>query len=91
MDEEKKEEYKLNMEARITRLEVMMGELKSDIENISRKLDEVLDDLKGDFIDRRIEDKLLQLTGRMFWRFLLTIVGTSGFITFLLEVLSKLK
>lgn len=91
MDEEKKEEYKLNMEARITRLEVMMGELKSDIENISRKLDEVLDDLKGDFIDRRIEDKLLQLTGRMFWRFLLTIVGTSGFITLLLEVLSKLK
>jgi hypothetical protein len=91
MDEEKKEEYILNMEARITRLEVMMGELKSDIENISRKLDEVLDDLKGDFIDRRIEDKLLQLTGRMFWRFLLTIVGTSGFITFLLEVLSKLK
>jgi len=91
MDEEKKEEYKLNMEARITRLEVMMGELKSDIENISRKLDEVLDDLKGDFIDRRIEDKLLQLTGRMFWRFLLTIVGTSGFIAFLLEVLSKLK
>lgn len=91
MDEEKKEEYRLNMEARITRLEVMMSELKSDIENISRKLDEVLDDLKGDFIDRRIEDKLLQLTGRMFWRFLLTVVGTSGFIAFLLEVLAKLK
>lgn len=91
MDEEKKEEYRLNIESRITRLEVMMSELKSDIENISRKLDAVLDDLKGDFIDRRIEDKLLQLTGRMFWRFLLTIVGTSGFITFLLEVLSKLK
>lgn len=91
MDEEKKEEYKLSMETRITRLEVMMGELKSDIENISRKLDEVLDDLKGDFIDQRIEDKLLQLTGRMFWRFLLTIVGTSGFVAFLLEVLSKLK
>jgi len=91
MDEEKKENYMLNMEARITRLEVMMSELKGDIENINRKLDEVLDDLKGDFIDRRIEDKFLQLTGKMFWRFLLTIVGTSGFITLLLEVLSKLK
>jgi len=91
MDEEKKENYMLNMEARITRLEVMMSELKGDIENINRKLDEVLDDLKGDFMDRRIEDKFLQLTGKMFWRFLLTIVGTSGFITLLLEVLSKLK
>ncbi len=91
MDEHKKEEYLFNMEARISKLEVMMGELKGDIENISRKLDEVLGDLKGDFIDQRIEDKLLQLTGRMFWRFVLTIVGTSGFITLLLEILSRLK
>jgi hypothetical protein len=91
MDEQKRDEYMFNMEARISKLEVMMGELKGDIEDINHKLDEVLDDLKGDFMDKRIEDKLLQLTGKMFWRFLLAIVGTSGFVTLLLEVLSRLK
>ncbi len=83
------EREKVNIERRITTLEVVIGELKSDIDGLSHKLDEIKNYFEGDYLDKRIEDKFLQLTGKFFWKFILTIVGTSGFVSLMAQVIAE--
>lgn len=83
------EKEKMNVERRITTLEVVIGELKLDIDELSRKLDEIKRYFESDYLDKRIEDKFLQLTGKFFWKFVLALVGTSGFVSLIAQVIAE--
>jgi len=71
------------LEARVTKLEVLMGERMADIGEIKDNVEEIRKMLNG-YLDSRIEQKFLQMAGKTTIKIVFAVLTSSVFISLIL-------
>lgn len=75
-------------EERVAKLEVLLEEFKEDIQNLREEVKEIKDLLNG-YLDKKIEDKMLQVVGKTFVKIFFALLTSSALISFAIEVLLR--
>ena len=73
-------------EERVAKSEVLLEELKEDIQNLREEVKEIKGLLNG-YLDKKIEDKILQVIGKTFVKIFFALLTSSALISFAIEVL----
>jgi len=76
------------LEARVTKLEVLMGERMADIEEIKDNVEEIRKMLDG-YLDSRIEQKFLQMAGKTTIKIVFAVLTSSVFISLILGAFGR--
>ncbi len=75
-------------EERVAKLEVLLEEVKEDIQNLREEVKEIKGLLNG-YLDKKIEDKMLQVVGKTFVKIFFALLTSSALISFGIEVLLR--
>lgn len=75
-------------EERVAKLEVFLEEFKEDIQNLREEVKEIKGLLNG-YLDKKIEDKMLQVVGKTFVKIFFALLTSSALISFAIEVLLR--
>jgi|GEM_PF-3611533 len=75
-------------EERVAKSEVLLEELKEDIQNLREEVKEIKGLLNG-YLDKKIEDKILQVIGKTFVKIFFALLTSSALISFAIEVLLR--
>lgn len=75
-------------EERVAKSEVLLEEFKEDIQNLREEVKEIKGLLNG-YLDKKIEDKMLQVVGKTFVKIFFALLTSSALISFAIEVLLR--
>jgi len=75
-------------EERVAKSEVLLEEFKEDIQNLRKEVKEIKGLLNG-YLDKKIEDKMLQVVGKTFVKIFFALLTSSALISFAIEVLLR--
>jgi len=75
-------------EERVAKSEVLLEELKEDIQNLREEVKEIKGLLNG-YLDKKIEEKMLQVVGKTFVKIFFALLTSSALISFAIEVLLR--
>lgn len=70
------------IESRLTRLEVLISEIRENLKSLDEKLE-------PDYFNDRVEEKAMELFGRLFWRIFFAVLSSGAIMSLVLSYFTK--